>query len=87
MSSGLSGTRRDRGFGGELRDAVTGRAAVLVIGTLLLQFGFIVSYVGGLHHPYPHRASIAVAAPAQVGGQLVDALNALPRSPLDARCG
>ncbi|QMU79181.1 DUF3533 domain-containing protein [Streptacidiphilus sp. PB12-B1b] len=85
MSSGLGGASRERGFRGELRDAVTGRAALLVIGTLLLQFGFIVSYVGALHHPHPHRASIAVVAPAQVSGQLVSRLNALPGKELDAR--
>lgn len=85
MSSGLSGARRERGFAGELRDAVTARAALLVIGVLLLQFGFIVSYVGALHHPYPHKASIAVAAPAQVADRLVTELNALPEQPLDAR--
>jgi len=85
MSSGLSGASRERGFGGELRDAVTGRAALLVIGVLLLQLGFIVSYVGALHHPYPHRASLAVVAPAQAGDKLVTQLNALPKRELDAR--
>jgi hypothetical protein len=85
MSSGLSGDSRERGFGRELRDAVTGRAALLVIGVLLLQFGFIVSYVGALHHPYPHRASIAVVAPAQVSDKLVAQLNGLPKRELDAR--
>jgi hypothetical protein len=84
MSSGLSGASRERGFAGELRDAVTTRAAMLVIGTLLLQFGFIVSYVGALHHPYPHRASIAVVAPAQVSDQVVSRLNALPKDELHA---
>ena len=85
MSSGLSGASRERGFGGELRDAVTGRAALLVIGVLLLQLGFIVSYVGALHHPYPHRASLAVVAPAQDSDKLVAQLNALPKRELDAR--
>jgi len=85
MSSGLSGENRERGFAGELKDAVTARAALLVIGVLLLQFGFIISYVGALHHPYPHRASIAVAAPAQVSDKLVAQLNGLPKKELDAR--
>jgi hypothetical protein len=84
MSSGLSGASRERGFGGELRDAVTGRAALLVVGVLLLQFGFIVSYVGALHHPYPHRASIAVVAPAPAQDTLVRQLNGLPRQVLKA---
>ena len=85
MASGLSGAGLQRGFAAEIRDAVTTRAAMLVIGVLLLQFGFIVSYVGALHHPYPHRASLAVVAPAQVSGKLVDQLNALPKQVLDAR--
>ena len=85
MSSGLSGENCERGFAGELKDAVTARAALLVIGVLLLQFGFIISYVGALHHPYPHRASIAVAAPAQVSDKLVAQLNGLPKKELDAR--
>ena len=85
MSSGLSGASRGRGFGGEVRDAVTVHAALLVVGTLLLQFGFIISYVGALHHPYPHRASIAVVAPAQVSTKLVEQLNTLPKDELDAR--
>jgi hypothetical protein len=84
MSSGLSGASRERGFGAELRDAVTGRAALLVVGVLLLQFGFIVSYVGALHHPTPHRASIAVVAPAPVEDTLVRQLNALPGQVLKA---
>ena len=84
MSSGLSGASRERGFGGELRDAVTGRAALLVIGVLLLQFGFIVSYVGALHHPYPYRASISVVAPGPASDKLVAELNALPKQVLKA---
>jgi hypothetical protein len=85
MASGMSGTGLKRGFGAELRDAVTTRAFLLVVGVLGLQLGFIVSYVGALHHPYPHRASMAVAAPAQVSGKLVAQLNALPKDVLDAR--
>ncbi|WP_042409218.1 ABC transporter permease [Streptacidiphilus carbonis] len=85
MASGVSGARQSRGFGAELRDAVTTRAFLLVIGVLGLQLGFIVSYVGALHHPYPHKASMAVVAPAQVGGKLVAQLNALPKNVLDAR--
>ncbi|MEY9844086.1 hypothetical protein ABH940_001150 [Streptacidiphilus sp. BW17] len=89
MASGLSASGRagatgQRGFLGELRDAVNGRTAMLVVAVLLLQFGFIVSYIGALHHPYPHRASIGVVAPPQVSAQTVAGLNALPRQELDA---
>lgn len=85
MASGVSGADLQRGLGVEIRDAVTGRAFLLVFGVLLLQLGFIVSYVGALHHPFPHKASMAVVAPAQVSGQLVGQLNALPKQVLDAR--
>ncbi|MFD0349173.1 hypothetical protein ACFQ0M_30245 [Kitasatospora aburaviensis] len=37
-----------------------------MIAVLLLQLGFITSYVGALHEPRPHELSIAVVAPPQV---------------------
>ncbi len=67
------------GFVTELKDAVTGRAAMLVVATLLLQLGFITSYVGALHHPAPHRLSIGVIAPPPVGEKLVAALDGVPK--------
>ncbi|WP_371499089.1 ABC transporter permease [Kitasatospora sp. NBC_00374] len=66
------------GFLAELKDAVTPRAALLVIGVLLLQLGFITSYVGALHHPSPHELSIAVVAPPQVAPKLVSGLDSVP---------
>ncbi|MEV4613292.1 DUF3533 domain-containing protein [Kitasatospora sp. NPDC049258] len=66
------------GFLAELKDAVTPRAALLVIGVLLLQLGFITSYVGALHHPQPHQLSIAVVAPPQVAPKLVAGLESVP---------
>lgn len=54
------------GLVAELKGAVTPRAALLVIAVLLLQLGFITSYVGALHSPTPHELSIAVVAPPQV---------------------
>ncbi|MDH6123361.1 DUF3533 domain-containing protein [Kitasatospora sp. GP82] len=71
-------TGPNRGFLAELKDAVTPRAALLVIAVLLLQLGFITSYVGALHHPAPHRLSIAVVAPPQVGPKLVAGLESVP---------
>ena len=71
-------TAAPEGFLAELKDAVTPRAALLVIAVLLLQLGFIVSYVGALHDPTPHELSIAVVAPPQVQPQLVAALEAVP---------
>lgn len=67
-----------QGFLAELKDAVTPRAALLVFAVLLLQLGFITSYVGALHHPTPHQLSIAVVAPPQVAPKLVGALESVP---------
>ncbi|MFC6595937.1 DUF3533 domain-containing protein [Kitasatospora paranensis] len=66
------------GFAAEVKDAVTPRAALLVFAVLLLQLGFVASYVGALHDPSPHRLSIAVVAPARVAPQLTAALDAVP---------
>jgi hypothetical protein len=67
-------------LGAELRDAISVRTVVLVCGVLLLQLGFILSYIGAFHAPSPHRIELDVAAPAQVVGQL----NAIPGEPLHA---
>ncbi|WP_042431147.1 ABC transporter permease [Streptacidiphilus anmyonensis] len=88
MASGVTGSRGAagrRGFLAELRDAVNGRTALLVIAVLGLQLGFIVSYIGALHHPYPYQASIGVVAPPQASAQAVANLNGLPNDVLDAR--
>lgn len=76
----------DRGFLGELRDAVTGRAALLVLGVLLLQLAFITSYIGAFHDPKPHKIPIAVVTPeAQLTEQTVAQLRELPDTPLAPR--
>ncbi|MEU4827913.1 hypothetical protein AB0H37_39155 [Actinomadura sp. NPDC023710] len=75
----------DRGFAAELRDAVTLRSFALVSGVLLLQFGFILSYIGAFHSPTPHRIPVAVVAPPAVAGQAVAQVNALTGRPLKAR--
>ncbi|MFE6869100.1 DUF3533 domain-containing protein [Kitasatospora sp. NPDC057692] len=67
-----------KGFAAELKGAVTPRAALLVIGVLLLQLGFVTSYVGALHQPKPHELSIAVVAPPQVAPKLVQGLESVP---------
>jgi hypothetical protein len=72
-------------LGRELKNAITPRAAVLVIGVLALQLLFITSYVGALHHPKPKDVPFGVVAPAQAVGQLVDKLKAVPGEPLDPR--
>ncbi|GAA2812205.1 DUF3533 domain-containing protein [Kitasatospora paracochleata] len=73
-----------RGFAAELKDAVTPRAALLVTAVLLLQLGFIASYVGALHNPHPHQLSIAVVAPQQLTPQLVAGLESVPNDAVRA---
>jgi len=57
-------------FAAELRDAVTPRAVLLMAGVLLVQLGFLLSYVGAFHHPDAHRIPIAVAGPPRLAHQL-----------------
>jgi prepilin-type processing-associated H-X9-DG protein len=71
-------------FAAELRDAVTPRSFGMVTAVLLLQLGFILSYVGAFHHQSPHRISIAVVAPASAATSTVAQLNRLPGEPLAA---
>ncbi|TJZ43461.1 DUF3533 domain-containing protein [Streptomyces piniterrae] len=72
-------------FLGEVKSAVTPRAALLVTGVLGLMIAFITSYTGAFHHPRPTDVPLAVVAPAQAAGQLVTELDRLPGSPLDPR--
>lgn len=86
-SSGISPAERDAklpGFAAELKDAVTLRAFGLVLGGLLVQLAFVVSYVGAFHSPTPHRIPVAVAAPQQVSAKIVAQLNALDGDPVEA---
>src|SRR3954469_19825990 len=73
----------------ELIPGVTRRAAALVIGVLLLQLGFVLSYVGAFHAPTPREIPIAVVAPAGAPGgtaqQVADQLDGLDGDPLDAQ--
>nr|WP_232384072.1 DUF3533 domain-containing protein [Actinomadura violacea] len=79
------GAEPDRGFAGELRDAVTLRSFTLVAGVLILQLAFILSYIGAFHSPTPHRIPVAVVAPGQAAGGVAAQLNALKGAPLKAR--
>ncbi|MFJ9108588.1 DUF3533 domain-containing protein [Streptomyces sp. NPDC102283] len=72
-------------FVDEVKNAVTPRAALLVIGVLGLQLLFIASYVGALHKPKPTDVAFGVVAPRQLSQQLVDRLDGLPGGPLDPR--
>ncbi|WP_059011287.1 hypothetical protein [Streptomyces specialis] len=68
----------------DARGAVTPRAALLVLGVLLLHLAFIASYLGALHDPEPDRVPLAVVAPDDIRGELVGRLDGLPGGPLDA---
>ena len=67
-----------------LRDAVSPRTLFLGVGVLLLQFGFILSYLGAFHAPTPQHIPVAVVAPSQVSQSVVDRINAISGQPLDA---
>ncbi|MGA5469571.1 DUF3533 domain-containing protein [Streptomyces arboris] len=72
-------------FVNEVKNAVTPRAALLVIGVLGLQLLFIASYVGALHKPKPTDVAFGVVAPQQMSQQLITQLDGLPGGPLDPR--
>ncbi|WP_405874482.1 MULTISPECIES: DUF3533 domain-containing protein [unclassified Streptomyces] len=74
-----------RSFLAEVKDAVTPRATLLVIGVITLQLLFIASYVGALHDPKPKDVPFGVVAPQAVAQQAVARLEQLPGSPLDPR--
>ena len=71
-------------FLAEFLDAFDRRTFLLVIAVLLIQAGFVLSYVGAFHDPSPHRVPIAVLAPAEISGHLVSELNAIHGHPLHA---
>lgn len=72
-------------FADEVKNAVTPRAALLVIGVLALQLLFIASYVGALHKPKPTDVPFGVVAPQQISARLLNELKDLPGGPLDPR--
>ncbi|MEU6081075.1 DUF3533 domain-containing protein [Streptomyces sp. NPDC047108] len=80
---GSGGSRPRTTFPGEVRSAVSGRAALLITGVLLLQLAFIASYIGAFHDPSPHRIPIAVAAPEQIRDTAAERLGSLPGEPLE----
>ena len=66
------------------RDAIAPRTLLLGVGVLLLQFAFILSYLGAFHSPSPHQIPVIVVAPDQLAGSVVEHLNAIPGQPLKA---
>lgn len=72
-------------FRQDLRGAVTPRAVILLLGVLILEMAFVVSFIGAFHSPRPRNLPLAVVAPGQAQARLVAELNSLPGEPLDAR--
>jgi hypothetical protein len=73
------------GWREEIRDAIAPRTVLLILGVLILQLGFIVSYVGAFHSPTPHRITLAVTGPAGAAASTAAALEALTGGPLSTR--
>ncbi|WP_424214515.1 DUF3533 domain-containing protein [Streptomyces sp. BI20] len=74
------------GFLAELKDAVTLRAGLLVLGVLALQLAFVTSYVGAFHHPEPRDIPFAVVSPVpELTRTTAGNLDKLPGGPLDTR--
>jgi hypothetical protein len=70
-------------FLAELRDAVTPRAAGLMLAVLVVQMAFIGSYIGAFHSPKPQRIPIAVVYPGPAD-PVVAGLNGLRGHPVRA---
>ncbi len=68
----------------EFRDAISPRTLILAAGVLVLQLGFILSYVGAFHSPTPHRIPVAVVAPGPVAARTVAAINGIAKQPVHA---
>jgi len=75
-------TETDPGLLADLKDAVSLRTVLLVVGVLLVQLAFVASYVGAFHHPTPHDVAIGVVAPQQQAAQLEQQLGAAAGHPL-----
>ncbi|MBS1892466.1 MAG: DUF3533 domain-containing protein [Actinobacteria bacterium] len=60
------------------------RVAAFGLGALVIGLGFIFSYVAAFHDPKPHSVKLAVVAPGAAATEVVERLNALPGTPLEA---
>lgn len=72
----------DVGLLEDLKDAVSVRTVLLVLGVLFVQLAFVASYVGAFHNPTPHDVPIGVVAPQQQAAQLKQQLDAAAGHPL-----
>lgn len=72
-------TLRDR-----LRDVMSPKTLAIALSALVLQLGFVLSYLGAFHAPAPHSIPVTVVAPPPVAANVVDALNNVPGQPVIA---
>ncbi|MFD7715272.1 DUF3533 domain-containing protein [Streptomyces sp. NPDC059814] len=84
-ADGGLGSRSPAGFRG-IRDTVSGRSALLVIGVLVLQTAFVLSCVGAFRDPTAHRVPLAVTAPTtEIADNAFYRLALLHGEPVDPR--
>ncbi len=67
-----------------LKDVLGLRTIALLIGCIIVQFGFIGSYVGAFHNPDPHALTVAVVADHGAAPKVAGQLNAQPGDALKA---
>lgn len=72
-------TMRDR-----LRDILSPKTLVLALGALILQLGFVLSYLGAFHSPAAHAIPVTVVAPPEVAGHVIETLNGSAGQPVNA---
>ncbi|GGQ81874.1 ABC transporter permease [Streptomyces althioticus] len=72
-------------FRSEVRGAITPRAGLIMLGVLVIELAFVVSYIGAFHSPTPDRIPVAVVAPAAEQGAVIEKLNSIPGEPLEGR--
>jgi hypothetical protein len=77
-------TRSQLTLAEELRDSISSRTWVMVIGVLFLQLGFILSYVGAFHSPTPVHLPVGIVAPATIGSEVATKINVIAGQPLSA---
>ncbi|TWP36069.1 DUF3533 domain-containing protein [Leekyejoonella antrihumi] len=73
---------RDEPMRSRLKDVLGPRTIGLLIGAILVQFGFIASYVGAFHDPQPHALTVTVVASHGWQGYVSNELNAVPGKPV-----
>nr|WP_296772077.1 DUF3533 domain-containing protein [Rhodococcus sp. (in: high G+C Gram-positive bacteria)] len=73
----------------ELHEPTAGAAPKLptwafCLAVLVIQLGFVLSFVGAFHSPTPHEISLRVVAPEPVAQSITDGFSNAPHRPVDA---